>query len=36
MRGSIEEELPGILKRLDIDEDHWLYMYELYNYFNYR
>ena len=25
-RGSIEEGLPCILKRLDIAEDHWLYM----------
>jgi len=25
-RGSIESDLPSILKRLDIDEEHWLYM----------
>jgi hypothetical protein len=25
-RGSIEGELPCILTRLDIDEEHWLYM----------
>ena len=25
-RGAISSELPAILARLDIDEDHWLYM----------
>lgn len=25
-RGSIDSDLPCILKRLDIDEEHWLYM----------
>ena len=25
-RGAIDEELPCILTRLDIDEEHWLYM----------
>ena len=25
-RGAIDSELPTILERLDIDEDHWLYM----------
>ena len=25
-RGSIDEEIPCILTRLDIDEEHWLYM----------
>ena len=25
-RGSIEEGLPCILNRLDIEKDHWLYM----------
>ena len=25
-RGSIDSDLPCILERLDIDEEHWLYM----------
>ena len=25
-RGAIDNALPTILERLDIDEDHWLYM----------
>ena len=25
-RGAIDEDVPCILRRLDIDEDHWLYM----------
>ena len=25
-RGAIDSDLPTILERLDIDEDHWLYM----------
>ena len=25
-RGAIDNDLPAILKRLDIEEDHWLYM----------